>query len=118
MATTYFNTIRIMKITERNNAITKFRSIFVNTLAKYHFLTEGGIYNLLREELPAHAMAIEEFRFFVKSKDRDNYQKAWNNYCFPIGNYNYPTFEDYYIGNNYREIFYKRINEILKFAEI
>ena len=69
--------------TARAAAASKLRAAFIPELVamkfdrnQEKFVADG----LLRAAFPRHAQAVEEYRFYVRAKDRDAYERAWREY--------------------------------------
>jgi hypothetical protein len=117
----YLNVNRNINRQTLQNARSDFRAVFSNTLARYN-LTDGTamIEIMLKEEIPKQAAAIERFRHFIKTKDREAYQKTWEDY------YRFDDslsdrdlhFIEYSAYEDRKEVFKKRIETILKFAKL
>jgi len=69
---------------------------------------------LLRVAFPRHAQAVEEYRFYIKPRDRKAYETAWREYYEVGGSV---RFFDYIMGDNPYESFESRVKAILRFAE-
>ena len=66
-----------------------------------------------------HALAVEKFRYFVRTKDRDTYDQAWRSY-YEQGPGGSVRFYEYYMGAEQqkgKDSFHKHINLILVFAK-
>ena len=102
--------------TNRNEAANNLRSTFLPITAKINthgFSSESEFRNTVVGSFLAHATEIERYRFFVPCKDRDAYDKAYDDYRDmvskkPIG-----------IGHKLppEEFFIKTVNNILHFAK-
>jgi hypothetical protein len=106
-------------------AKSKLRSAFsgaqaIITVARLH--AEGdhrrpSVSDFVREAFVVHAAAIEEFRPFVCAKDREAYQKAWQEYCV----LELPLWDGgifmAYDGENPEFVIENKINDILLFAK-
>jgi hypothetical protein len=113
---------KLAAITARRVAGEKLRAAFTPEIAKYYLLfregefkRRGAIGDLLKDALPKHAAAIEEYRPFVPRESQRAYQEAWENYHTPSKNIEidmaFLPYEDD------PEFFEENIEAILKFAE-
>ena len=114
----------IARLNARLAAGAKLRTAFAPELAE---LRLGRIYKdftdverLLNEAFPGHAAAIEEYRFFVRPKDRAAYQQAWEEY-FKQGESKFLL--QYALGENAEEphelsaLFEQRVQAIFRFTD-
>jgi hypothetical protein len=108
----------------RNEAGANLRSIFSAALAEYDLIQGKGmneIDSLLRGNLPAQATAIEVFRYFVACCNKEEYEKAWQEYHRPPGA-NGSIFMLEYIPSadkpeEAKKLFKQRIHAILQFTK-
>jgi hypothetical protein len=100
----------------------KLRAAFAPEIAQYNLLfrnaerkPSGAVADLLKDALPKHATAIEEYQPFVPPKSQRAYQEAWENYHTPFEeieiNMAFWAYEDD------PEFFKERIEAILKFTK-
>lgn len=113
---------RLAAINARRAAGEKLRAAFAPEIGKYFlFFREGetkrsgAIADLLKNALPKHAAAIEEYRPFVPLKSQRAYQEAWENYHTPLPNID--PIMDFWAYENAPDFFEERIEAILKFTE-
>jgi hypothetical protein len=102
--------------TARAAAASKLRAAFIPELVAMKFDRNNDKFdanNLLRSAFPRHAQAIEEYRFFVKARDRTDYEAAWRAYYEVGGSV---RFFDYIMGDDPYGCFETRVNAILRFA--
>ena len=98
-------------------AASKLRAAFIPELVAMKFDRNKEKFDpdrLLREAFPRHAQATEEYRFYVKPKHREAYERAWREYYEVWGGV---RFFDYIMGDNPYECFENRVKAILRFAE-
>jgi hypothetical protein len=109
---------RISKLNARRQAGAELRAAFAQEIALVR-LAHGAdksikVEEVLKAAFRRHAEAIEAYRFFVKSKDKDAYEKAWRDYYEVGGSV---RFFDYYMDNATFDIFEKKVNAILQFTK-
>jgi hypothetical protein len=100
----------------RAAAAGKLRAAFVPELVAMRFDRGKEKFDadqLLREAFPRHAEAVEEFRFFVRPRDKDSYEQAWRKYYEVGGSV---RFFDYMMGDDPLGCFETRVAAILRFA--
>jgi hypothetical protein len=103
--------------TARAAAASKLRAAFIPELVAMKFDRNQEKFDadrLLRAAFPRHAQAVEEYRFYVRAKDRDAYEKAWREYYEVGGSI---RFFDYMMGDDPYGVFETRVNAILRFAK-
>lgn len=117
----YFLSLSAAKLQWHRIAGAKLRAAFAPQVAQYDLfrdskmLTMDGMTaadKMFKDSLPLHAAAIEEHRPFVPSKNRQAYQKAWEDYKDGV------ISGDYWEGENRKNIFKQKIEAIFKFIEI
>lgn len=115
----YLSARRISVLNARAQAGAALRAAFAHEIVKVRQAHRGdssiNIEEVLTQAFPRHAAAIEEYRFFVKPKDRDAYERAWREYYEFGGSI---RFFDYYMENAKCELFENRIRAIFQFTEI
>jgi len=118
---TYRFSLKAAETQARKIAGAKLWAAFAPEIAKYDLfrdsvmLTAGGMDNadkLFKDALPKHAAAIEEYRWFIPSKNQPDYQKAWEDYKNGV------TSGDYWEGENRKNIFKQKVEAIFKFIKI
>jgi hypothetical protein len=110
---------------DRHNLIlakSKLRASFAQAQARIKLTNpdEGHIIcNFIKEYIPGHAAAIEEFRPFVSESDRDKYQKAWDDYCKTATQHHAKTYGEAAGPTEIRvdKLFREKIHAILAFAK-
>ena len=71
----------------RNEAANNLRSAFLPLIAKIKtngFSSESEFRNTVVDSFLAHTTEIERYRFFVSRKDRDAYDKSYDEYKYMI----------------------------------
>lgn len=113
---THSNALKLAALNRVKDAGTKLRAAFAPAIAKYP-LQKGSSMNdidkMFREELTSQAIAIEEFRSFVTTDRKEEYQKAWENYHRPKDAGGSVFFLEY----TDEKLFKERIHAILQFTE-
>jgi hypothetical protein len=110
---------RISTLTARRQAGATLRAAFAKEIALVR-LAHGAdesidSEDILREAFPRHAAAIEEYRFFVRPKDRTAYERAWRDYYEVGGSVRFFDYASKGSGGSFDQ-FEKRVQAILKFA--
>jgi hypothetical protein len=103
--------------TARAAAASKLRAAFIPELVAMKFDRHDERFDvdkLLRAAFPRHAQAVEEYRFYIRPRNREAYEKVWREY-YEVGGR--VRFFDYMMGENQYERFESRVKAILKFAE-
>lgn len=85
----YWLSIKLSDSQNRAIASANFRAVFMPVVAQMKIEQKYGRTNeidrILTDAFIPMSVAIETFRPFVKSKDREAYQQAWENYCPFVG---------------------------------
>jgi hypothetical protein len=103
--------------TVRTAAASKLKAAFVPELVAMKFDRGSEKFDagrMLRSAFPRHAQAVEEYRFYVKTRDRDAYETAWRAYHEVGGSV---RFFGYMMGDDPYGCFEARVKAILRFAE-
>lgn len=115
------NAINIMREEEHNRAAAKLRAAFAPAQARISLIDPDRghpVCNILRELIPSHAAAIEEFRPFVPESDRIKYQEAWEDYYETIlQGAPYATGKAWEREKTIVSLFEEKIHTVLAFAE-
>jgi hypothetical protein len=111
-----------IRITELKKAAGELRAGFAPAMVRFPLLDgTDKIKGMLEAELITQGIAIERFRPFVKPKDREAYQEAWEQYHQSHKREGRTSvyFLDYAMGEEKERfrLFKERIDAILKFAE-
>jgi hypothetical protein len=98
-------------------AIAEIRGVFAASITRYKIAMRDGKHTpyidfIIKDEAVKQSLVFEKFRWFIKSKDRNEYQKAWDNYYAGI------VLKDYTLSDNFEEKFIKNIENILKFTKL
>jgi hypothetical protein len=111
----FVSAILISTRNDRLRAASQLRAAFAPQMAELRLAGADGpmIEKLLGDAFMHHAAAIEEYRPYVKANARESYDEAWRNY-YEVGNS--VRFHDYSVEGG-RDIFYKRVGEILSYAK-
>ena len=86
--------------TARVAAASRLRAAFIPELVAMKFDRNSDKFDadkLLRSAFPRHAQAVEEYRFYIKSRDRTSYETAWRAYYDVGGSV---QFFDYMMGDD------------------
>jgi len=114
--TARFTTNRVARI----SAASKLRAAFVPELVAMKFDRNQQGFDadrLLRAAFPGHAQAVEEYRFYVRPKDRDNYEKAWREYYEVGGSVRFFDYMPFDSNSDPLGCFEARVKAILRFTE-
>jgi hypothetical protein len=116
LATFYF-AIELARRNAKWDAGRRLRESFAPELAVMHpdqGKQDVNVEQLLQTAFPRHSQAVMEFRFYLKEKEKQKFDRAWEAYWMVGGSVR--SF-DYYMGEDPRQVFLNRVNAILKFTE-
>jgi hypothetical protein len=105
--------------TARITASSKLRSAFLPELVAMRFDRNQQNFDadkLLREAFPRHAQAVEEYRFYVRARDRDAFEKSWREYYEVGGSVRFFDYMPFNSNTDPLGCFEKRVAAILRFA--
>jgi hypothetical protein len=110
----------VSKLNARRQAGTAFRAAFAKEIALVR-LAHGPDKSInpeivLEEAFPRHAVAVEEYRFFVRPRERAAFDKAWRDYYEVGGSVKFYDYASMGSGGSL-EKFENRIQALFSFTD-
>ena len=115
---TYWFATELGRRQARRDAGRKLREAFADEISAMNPVTgrtDVTVEYLLQQAFLKHYAAMREFSFHLAGRERESFEAAWKNY-YEVGRST--RFFDYYMSENGRQEFQRRVDELLRFTAI